>query len=148
MDLNVKNMIKNQLIKRNIADKNVLEAMKKVPRHLFLSKTQRPFAYGDNPLPIGHGQTISQPYIVAFMTEALVVQPHHIVLEIGTGCGYQTAILSHLCKYVCTIEIHSQLIDKAKKNIKRLNLKNITFKIVPFPRFPTTHNPYKTCRKP
>ena len=83
MDLDVKNMIKNQLIKRNIADKNVLEAMKKVPRHLFVSKSQRPFAYGDNPLPIGHGQTISQPYIVAYMTEQIQVEKSHKVLEIG-----------------------------------------------------------------
>ena len=125
MDLDVKNMIKNQLIKRNIADKNVLEAMKKVPRHLFVSNVQRTFAYGDNPLPIGHEQTISQPYIVAFMTEVLDVQPHHTVLEIGTGCGYQTAVLSLLAKKVISLELIKNLADSAKTRLEKLQYNNI-----------------------
>ena len=125
MDLDVKNMIKNQLTKRNIADKNVLEAMKKVLRHLFVSNVQRTFAYGDNPLPIGHGQTISQPYIVAFMTEVLDVQPHHKVLEIGTGCGYQTAVLSLLAKKVISLELIKNLADSAKTRLEKLQCNNV-----------------------
>ena len=125
MDLNVKHMIKNQLVRREIADKKVLEAIEKVPRHFFVSKSQRPFAYSDNPLPIGHGQTISQPYIVAFMTEVLKVKPHHAVLEIGTGCGYQAAILSLLVKNVISLEIVKALADSTKKRLKKLNYKNI-----------------------
>ena len=118
-------MIKNQLVRREIADKKVLEAIEKVPRHLFVSKRQRLFAYIDNPLPIGHGQTISQPYIVAFMTEVLKVKPHHAVLEIGTGCGYQAAILSLLVKNVISLEIVKALADSTKKRLKKLNYKNI-----------------------
>ena len=125
MDLNVKHMIKNQLVRRDIADKKVLEAIEKVPRHLFVGKVQRPFAYGDNPLPIGHGQTISQPYIVAFMTEILNVQSHHTVLEIGTGCGYQAAILSLLVKKVISLEIVKALANSTKKRLKKLNYQNI-----------------------
>ena len=125
MDLNVKHMIKNQLVRRDIADKKVLEAIEKVPRHLFVGKVQRPFAYGDNPLPIGHGQTISQPYIVAFMTEMLNVQSHHTVLEIGTGCGYQATILSLLVKKVISLEIVKALANSTKKRLKKLNYQNI-----------------------
>ena len=125
MDLNVKHMIRNQLVRRDIADKKVLEAIEKVPRHLFVDKVQRPFAYGDNPLPIGHGQTISQPYIVAFMTEMLNVQSHHTVLEIGTGCGYQAAILSLLVKKVISLEIVKALANSTKKRLKKLNYQNI-----------------------
>ena len=125
MDLNVKHMIKNQLVRRDIADKKVLEVIEKVPRHLFVDMAQRPFAYGDNPLPIGHGQTISQPYIVAFMTEMLNVQSHHTVLEIGTGCGYQAAILSLLVKKVISLEIVKPLANSTKKRLKELNYQNI-----------------------
>ena len=89
-----KNMVVNQLRKRGIIDADVLDAMSTVPRHRFVSRIYRSMAYTDNPLPIGHGQTISQPYIVALMTQLLQVYPKHKVLEIGTGCGYQTAILS------------------------------------------------------
>ena len=84
-----------------------------------MGKVQRPFAYGDNPLPIGHGQTISQPYIVAFMTEMLNVQSHHTVLEIGTGCGYQAAILSLLVKKVISLEIVKALANSTKKRLKK-----------------------------
>ena len=125
MDLNVKHMIRNQLVRRDIADKKVLEAIEKVPRHLFVNKVQRRFAYDDNPLPIGHRQTISQPYIVAFMTEMLNVQSHHTVLEIGTGCGYQAAILSLLVKKVISLEIVKPLANSTKKRLKELNYQNI-----------------------
>ena len=112
-----------------ITDSNILLAMKKVPRELFVEQQFIDKAYNNIPLPIDCGQTTSQPYVIAYMISCLKLINTENVLEIGTGTGYQTAILSHLCKYVCTIEIHSQLIDKAKKNIKRLNLKNITFKL-------------------
>ena len=125
MDLNVKHMIRNQLVRRDIADKKVLEAIEKVPRHLFVNKVQRPFAYDDNPRPIGNIQTISQPYIVAFMTEMLNVQSHHTVLEIGTGCGYQAAILSLLVKKVISLEIVKPLANSTKKRLKELNYQNI-----------------------
>ena len=93
-------MVDNQLRKRGINDTSVLDAMSNVPRHLFVSRFYRSMAYEDNPLPIGHGQTISQPYIVAFMTQLLQLRKKQKVLEIGTGCGYQTAILSILSKKV------------------------------------------------
>ena len=125
MGLNVKHMIKNQLVRREIADKKVLEAIEKVPRHFFVSKSQRPFAYSDNPLPIGHGQTISQPYIVAFMTEILDVKQHHTVLEIGTGCGYQTAVLSLLAKKVISLELIKNLADSAKTRLEKLQYNNV-----------------------
>ena len=101
-----------------ITDSNILLAMKKVPRELFVEQQFIGKAYKNIPLPIDCGQTTSQPYVIAYMISCLKLINTENVLEIGTGTGYQTAILSHLCKYVCTIEIHSQLIDKAKKNIK------------------------------
>ena len=112
-----------------ITDNNILLAMKKVPRKFFVKQQFFRQVYKNISLPIDCGQTTSQPYVIAYMISCLKLTNTENVLEIGTGTGYQTAILSHLCKYVCTIEIHSQLIDKAKKNIKRLNLKNITFKL-------------------
>jgi len=100
-------MVVNQLRKRGIIDTAVLDAMSTVPRHRFVSRIYRSMAYTDNPLPIGHGQTISQPYVVALMTQLLQVDRKHKVLEIGTGCGYQTAILSILSKKVITFEVLS-----------------------------------------
>ena len=102
-------MVANQLRKRGINDISVLDAMSLIPRHRFVSRIYRSMAYTDNPLPIGHGQTISQPYIVALMTQLLQVNIKHKVLEIGTGCGYQTAILSILSKRVITLEVLSTL---------------------------------------
>jgi protein-L-isoaspartate(D-aspartate) O-methyltransferase len=102
---------------RDITSPRVLGAMLKVPRHLFVPEPQRAEAYGDHPLPIGHGQTISQPYIVAFMTQALELEPHHRVLEIGTGSGYQAAVLGELAKEVYTIEIVAPLADRAKATL-------------------------------
>jgi protein-L-isoaspartate(D-aspartate) O-methyltransferase len=107
-------MVDEQLKARDITDPRVLAAMLKVPRHLFVPEPQRALAYGDHPLPIGHDQTISQPYIVAFMTQGLQVDPNHVVLEIGTGSGYQAAILGELAKQVYTIEIVEPLAKRAQ----------------------------------
>ena len=122
-----KSMVVNQLIKRGIIDTALLDAMYTVPRHRFVSKIYRSKAYTDNPLPIGHGQTISQPYIVALMTQLLRVNIKHKVLEIGTGCGYQTAILSILSKKVITLEVLNSLSKASKKRLVNLGYKNITF---------------------
>jgi protein-L-isoaspartate(D-aspartate) O-methyltransferase len=118
-------MVDSQLTKRGISDKNVLNAIKTVPRDEFVSLPFRNMAYFDGPLPIGQGQTISQPYIIGYMTEALEVKPHHTVLEIGTGCGYQTAVLSLLAKKIISLEIHNSLAVNAEKRLKRLGYKNV-----------------------
>jgi protein-L-isoaspartate(D-aspartate) O-methyltransferase len=120
-----KRMVEVQLAARDIRDERVLDAMRKVPRHLFVPEPQRAYAYIDSPLPIGHGQTISQPYIVAFMTQALKVGPGDRVLEIGTGSGYQAAVLGVLAKTVYTIEIVAPLADRARETLKSLGHKNI-----------------------
>ena len=112
-----------------ITDINVLRAMKKVPRELFVENQFIQQAYENVPLPIDCKQTISQPYIVAYMISCLNLKNTDKVLEVGTGTGYQTTILSHLCRDVYTIEIHNKLLNKAKKRCKKLNLKNITFKL-------------------
>ena len=112
-----------------ITENNVLYAIKKVPREIFVERQFIQQAYENIPLPIDCGQTISQPYVVAFMIDCLRLNKKDIVLEIGTGSGYQTAILSHLCQEVCTIEIYGNLLHKAKKRITQLNLKNIIFKL-------------------
>ena len=122
-----KSMVVNQLIKRGIIDTPLLDAMYTVPRHRFVSKIYRSMAYTDNPLPIGHGQTISQPYIVGLMTELLQVNRKHKVLEIGTGCGYQTAILSILSKKVITLEVLKSLSRKSFERLTKLGYKNIDF---------------------
>ena len=118
-------MVKMQLSSRGIRDKLVLEAMHQVSRHLFIPESQRGEAYADHPVPIGFRQTISQPYIVAFMTEALELRPEDRVLEIGTGSGYQAAILGELAREVFTIEIIPQLGDRSKELLARLGYKNI-----------------------
>jgi protein-L-isoaspartate(D-aspartate) O-methyltransferase len=118
-------MVREQLRARDITNARVLDAMSRVPRHLFVPEAQRGSAYGDHPLPIGHDQTISQPYIVAYMTQALEVEPHHRVLEIGTGSGYQAAILGELAKEVYTIEIVAPLADRARETLKSLGYRNI-----------------------
>ncbi len=110
-----------------ISDKNILRAIEKVPRELFVAQEFIDRAYENIPLPIDCGQTISQPYIVAYMISCLKLKKTDKVLEIGTGTGYQTAILSYLCKEVCTIEIYNKLLNQAKKRILKLNLKNINF---------------------
>ena len=118
-------MVRNQLRGRDVVNPRVLDAMSRVPRHLFVPDAVRAEAYGDFPLPIGHGQTISQPYIVGFMSQALEVEPHHRVLEIGTGSGYQAAILAELAREVYTIEIVAALSDRARKTIEDLGYKNV-----------------------
>jgi len=122
-------MVKTQLVGRGIKDKRVLEAMGKVARHLFIPENMRSYAYNDEPLPIGEGQTISQPYIVAYMTEALQLNGSERVLEIGTGSGYQTAILNEIVKEVFTLELIGSLSVKAQEVLKELKYVNIFFKI-------------------
>jgi protein-L-isoaspartate(D-aspartate) O-methyltransferase len=121
-------MVKNQLIPRGIADENVLRAMGKIQRHLFVEEALVGEAYNDHPLPIGHKQTISQPYIVALMTEALELTGKEKVLEIGTGSGYQTAILAELSDRVYTIERIEPLIERSKNLLQSLGYRNIFFK--------------------
>ena len=112
-----------------IKENNILHAIKKVPREIFVEQEFIQRAYENSALPVDCEQTISQPYIVAYMIDCLNLKKTDKVLEIGTGTGYQTAILSHLCQEICTIEIHSNLLNKAKKRISELNLKNIIFKL-------------------
>jgi protein-L-isoaspartate(D-aspartate) O-methyltransferase len=122
-------MVREQLIPRDITDQRVLHAMGAVPRHLFVEDALQSQAYGDFPLPIGEGQTISQPYIVALMTQALGLQGHEKVLEIGTGCGYQSAVLASLCDRLYTVERIKNLHIKARRIFDRLKLLNIMCKI-------------------
>jgi len=124
-----RNMVEYQIKARGIKDKRVLAAMLKVPRHLFVPEEMRDMAYRDEPLPIGYGQTISQPYIVAYMTEVLKLRPEDKVLEIGTGSGYQTAILAELVREVYTIEIIPELSQRAEETLKNLGYTNIEFLI-------------------
>ena len=112
-----------------ITDINILHAMKKVPREFFVEHQFIQHAYENIPLPIDCKQTISQPYVVAYMISCLNLKITDKVLEIGTGTGYQTTILSYLCREVCTIEIHDKLLNEAKKRCSKLNIKNITFKL-------------------
>jgi protein-L-isoaspartate(D-aspartate) O-methyltransferase len=121
-------MVQNQLAPRGIKDRRVLEAIGKVPRHLFVEEALLNEAYNDHPLPIGHGQTISQPYIVALMTEALELTGEEKTLEIGTGSGYQAAILAELCFRVYTVERVKPLLAKARKLLNELGYTNILFK--------------------
>ncbi|OFW04055.1 MAG: protein-L-isoaspartate O-methyltransferase [Acidobacteria bacterium RIFCSPLOWO2_02_FULL_67_36] len=118
-------MVDRQIKARGIRSPRVLDAMLKVPRHLFIPERSRGHAYQDGPLPIGYDQTISQPYIVALMTEALELEPGHRVLEIGTGSGYQAAILSVLVRDVYTIEIVAPLADRARETLARLGHRNV-----------------------
>ena len=124
-DAERRRMVDEQLRSRDIRSTWVLDAMLRVPRHLFVPEPQRAWAYSDSPLPIGHGQTISQPYIVAFMTQALDLAPGHRVLEVGTGSGYQAAVLGALVKDVYTIEIVPPLAERARKTLAALGLSNI-----------------------
>ena len=118
-------MVVEQIKARGVTDARVLDAMMQVPRHQFLPEAQRGEAYDDRPIPIGHGQTISQPYIVAYMTEALRVDSSHRVLEIGTGCGYQTAILAQLAAEVYSIERVPELAERARRTLSAQGYTNI-----------------------
>ncbi len=120
-----KDMVKNQLRQRGILDDRVLDVMGDVPRHLFVAEDLWNEAYMDGPLPIGFDQTISQPYIVAFMTEVLKVEQQHSVLEIGTGCGYQSAVLSSLAKHVISLERIKELAESAKRRLRKLDYSNV-----------------------
>jgi protein-L-isoaspartate(D-aspartate) O-methyltransferase len=122
-------MVKNQIEARGITDQDLLEAMRKVPRHLFVPEDQRIYAYEDRPLPIGEGQTISQPYIVAYMTDLITPKKFMKVLEIGTGSGYQAAVLAEIVKEVYTIEIREKLGTQAKKDLDKLGYSNIQSRI-------------------
>ena len=118
-------MVQEQIMARGVTDPRVLHVMRTIPRHQFVLESDVEEAYEDHPLPIGFGQTISQPYIVAFMTEALNLQPHERVLEIGAGSGYQAAVLSQLAKKVFSIEIVESLADRAKKTLNNLGINNV-----------------------
>jgi protein-L-isoaspartate(D-aspartate) O-methyltransferase len=118
-------MVESQIRARGISDAAVLDAMARVPRHLFVPPAERPRAYEDTPLPIGQGQTISQPYIVAYMTEALQVSRDQTVLEIGTGSGYQAAVLAELAREVLTIEIVPELADRARQALAAGGYRNV-----------------------
>lgn len=121
-------MVKEEIRGRGIRDRRVLEVMEKVPRHLFVDARQRGEAYADHPLPIGEGQTISQPFVVALMTEALKLKPTDRVLEIGTGSGYQAAVLAGLVKEVYSLEIRKPLADMAAKRLQELGCGNVRVK--------------------
>lgn len=121
-------MVREQIVARGISDELVLKAMLKVERHKFVPEEMKGLAYIDSPLPIGEDQTISQPYIVALMTELLGLKGDEKVLEIGTGSGYQAAILAEIAKEVYTIEIIKSLADSATKRLQELGYKNITVK--------------------
>jgi protein-L-isoaspartate(D-aspartate) O-methyltransferase len=120
-----KRMVERQIARRGISSPRVLEAFQEIPRHLFVPKNQRLFAYQDSPLPIGKGQTISQPYIVAYMTQHLELEGSERVLEIGTGSGYQAAILGYLAAEIHTVERHQSLAEGASKLLKELGFDNV-----------------------
>ncbi|MCF7885531.1 MAG: protein-L-isoaspartate(D-aspartate) O-methyltransferase [Candidatus Marinimicrobia bacterium] len=145
-------MVSQQIRKRGVDDPEVLEAMKKVERHRFVPQRYRAFAYHDRPLPIGYKQTISQPYIVALMTDLLELDKNDKVLEIGTGSGYQAAVLSEICDSVYTIEIIKELGLQAKKRLHRLGYNNINVKIGDGYQGWQEHSPYDgiivTCAPP
>ncbi|MBW1828390.1 MAG: protein-L-isoaspartate(D-aspartate) O-methyltransferase [Deltaproteobacteria bacterium] len=122
-------MVKEQIIARGVKDPRVIKAMEKIPRHDFVPIRLSAHSYMDTPLPIGLGQTISQPYIVAFMTEALDLRSGDRILEIGTGSGYQAAVLAELVSAVYTIEILPELGERAKETLEKLQYKNIHVKI-------------------
>jgi protein-L-isoaspartate(D-aspartate) O-methyltransferase len=122
-------MIADQLRARDVCDEQVLGAVSRVERHRFIPEDARSESYEDHPVPIGYGQTISQPYIVGFMTQALDVEPHHRVLEIGTGCGYQTAVLAELAREVFSIEVVPDLAAHARATLTELGYANVHLRV-------------------
>jgi protein-L-isoaspartate(D-aspartate) O-methyltransferase len=122
-------MIERDIARRGIKDQRLLQVMGTLPRHLFVPQEMRSFAYQDRPLPIGAGQTISQPYIVAFMTELLELNGRERVLEIGTGSGYQTAVLAGVAEQVFSIEILAELSARAERTLKQLGMQNVKLKV-------------------
>lgn len=121
----LRRMVETQIASRGVKDERVLSAMRSVPRHLFVPEAYRDAAYSDCPLPIGRGQTISQPYIVAVMTELLALRPEDRVLEVGAGSGYQAAILARLARSVISIERISEVAEMARENLSRLGISNV-----------------------
>ena len=122
-------MVAEQIEARGVRDPRVLAALRRVPRELFVPDDQRAGAYEDRPMPIGYGQTISQPYIVGYMSEALAVEPSHRVLEIGTGCGYQTAVLAELAAEVYSIELLPVLAERARRTLDGLGYTNVHVRV-------------------
>ncbi len=122
-------MVEEQLVRRRVTDARVLDALRKVPRHLFVEEALRDRAYGDHPLPIGEEQTISQPYIVALMTQLLELSERDKVLEIGTGSGYQTAVLAELARRVCSIERLPRLAERARALLEQLGYANVWVRV-------------------
>jgi protein-L-isoaspartate(D-aspartate) O-methyltransferase len=135
-------MVESQIAARSIRDERVLDAMRNIPRHLFLDEAMWNQAYNDYPLPIGEKQTISQPYIVALMTEALELRPNDRVLEIGTGSGYQAAILATLAEWVYTVERIRTLAIKARKVLDQLHMYNISIRVGDGTAGWEEHSPY------
>ena len=122
-------MVTDQIAARGVTDERVLAALRDVPRHLFVPPAMRSQAYEDHPLPIGHGQTISQPYIVAYMTEVLRLKPTSRVLEVGTGSGYQAAVLGKVAGQVYTVEILAPLAESARKTLASLGYTNVHVRV-------------------
>ncbi len=122
-------MVKTQIIARGIKDPTVIQVLERLPRHLFVAPQLQSQAYDDKPLPIGLGQTISQPYIVACMTELCQLNSKTRILEVGTGCGYQTAVLAEICAQVYTIEIVPSLLKQAERRLRELGYSNIHFHV-------------------
>ncbi len=122
-------MVSTQIAARDIRDPRVLAAMRRIPRHLFVPNVRPARAYDDEPLPIGEGQTISQPYIVAYMTEALALKGGERVLEVGTGSGYQTAVLASICAEVFTVELLPELAEKARLLLDGLAYTNVFYRV-------------------
>ncbi len=122
-------MVETQIQARGVKDERVLKALRSVPRHLFVPSDMVPYAHADEPLPVGEGQTISQPYIVAYMTEALSLTGSERVLEVGTGSGYQTAVLAELAAEVFTVEVIGGLSTRAQDVLGRLGYANVRFRV-------------------
>jgi protein-L-isoaspartate(D-aspartate) O-methyltransferase len=122
-------MVEEQIVRRGVRDERVLRAMGTVPRHLFVPDDLRDSAYDDGPLPIGEEQTISQPYVVAFMSEAIRPRPADRVLEVGTGSGYQTAVLAGLVGHVYTTEVRPRLAEAARARLAKLGVPNVTLRV-------------------
>jgi len=122
-------MVEEQLVHRGVTDERVLTAMRRIPRHLFVEEPLRDRAHGDHPLPIGEEQTISQPYIVGFMTQLLELRGQEKVLEVGTGSGYQTAVLAELARRVCSIERLPRLAERARGLLEQLGYDNVWVRV-------------------
>jgi protein-L-isoaspartate(D-aspartate) O-methyltransferase len=135
-------MVREQLVKRGITDSGVLKAMAAVPRHAFIPPLLRAQAYHDGPLPVGIGQTISQPYVVALMTELLALTGKERILEIGTGSGYQAAILGKLAQEVISLERHKKLADRARKQLSKIGIVNVRVLHADGSEGDPTHAPY------